>query len=437
VATQDPDAIWKPGYRGEVVYPVATAAGSAPRRRRRFAAVAIGVAMAAVTFGVLWSRFGHGDSAEPAARIPTSLRERWAVTLDRPVGAVTGTDHVIVAHAGGDLVLLDAGSGIERWRVPAPSAVGQLQVIDGVAVFHDMFGDASLAGFDLETGDQLWSRPLRHGPDVTLTGDSLVVPGFSAGGMVSSVEVVDPQTGQRRAAFEGEEVAMSATTIRRRVADVVEWYDRDTFQRRARIDLAALGLDRFQTEGAPTDAGLVIATYDRAWLIDADGSVVSSLELANKLNAPWSLDELDGSGRHVALQSVDATTMLTVSEGQLRELWTRPVAPVDWMMDHFRTIVTVRSHEGAEQVIDASTGRAIFSGRHPGLDGLTLASNGFIAGADPREDGSWTIVGYDFDGTELWRLPVPELGWPALIPGALLTIDNDAQDRAATLTLLS
>jgi hypothetical protein len=107
------------------------------------------------------------------------------------------------------------------------------------------------------------------------------------------------------------------------------------------------------------------------------------------------------------------------------------------MMDHFRTVVTVRDLEGAEQVVDASTGRAIFSGRQPGLDGLTLARNGFVAGTESGEDGSWTIVGYDFNGTELWRLPVPERGWPALLPGALLTVDHDTAGRATTLTLLS
>jgi hypothetical protein len=298
VATPDPDAMWKPGYHGEIIYPVA---GVTPPRRRRSTAVGVGVvaAVAVAVTAVAFSLVRDRDSGDSSAldRIPTQIRERWTVTLDQPVGVVTGTDRVIVAHAGAELVTLDAASGTERWRVPAPSDVGAVQMIDGVVVFQDLSrGDESLTAFDVDDGDRLWSRALRRAPAVTLTGDSVVIPGFSAGGMVSSVELVDPRTGRRLAAFEGEEITMSSTAIRRRVDDVVEWYDRDTFDLRDRVDLASLGLGHLRTAGAPTDAGLVVATFDRAWLLDRDGTVVSSLSLSNKLTAPWSVDELDGSG---------------------------------------------------------------------------------------------------------------------------------------------
>src|SRR5262249_43750882 len=155
-------------------------------------------------------------------------------------------------------------------------------------------------------------------------------------------EFLDPQTGTREAAFEGQEVTLSSTSIRRRVGNVSEWYDRNTFDLRAKIDLARLDLDGLRTAGAPTDAGLVLATYDRAWLVDRDGEVVSSLTLSKKLVAPWSLDELDGSGRYLVLQGVNSTTLLSIRDGQLVELWTRPVAPIDWMMDYSRTVLTVQ-----------------------------------------------------------------------------------------------
>ncbi len=441
MASQDPDAIWKPGYTGEIVYPAAPPTGdSAPRRRARL--VGVGV-LAAALVGVTVSRLGNDrDAGETSPdRIPTEVRERWTTTLDRPVATVTGNADVVVALAGGELVTLDAGSGSERWRVPAPARVGELEVIDSVVVFHDVSPDGStLAAFDVGDGHLVWSKMLRRGPDVTLADDELVVPGFGAGGMVSSLEFLDARTGRRRAAFEGEEVSMSSTAIRRRVDDRVEWYDRDTFDRRASVDLGPLGLDRFRTAGAPTDAGLVIATFDRAWLLDPHGAVVSSLSFSTKLTAPWSLDETDGSGRYVALQGVNETTMLTVRDGELRELWTRPVAPVEWMTDFSRTIFTSERWNDGEpkmQVVDAATGRAIFSGRPPRLDGLSLRSNGFVAGTEAREDGTWTAVGYDFDGRELWRLPVPDRGWPTLLPGALLTVGYDAEVRTTTLTLLS
>jgi hypothetical protein len=445
VPRDDPDEIWKPGYTGEIVYPTAATASPRPSRRRWLTAVAVVVAAVAATAVVMVPRLsGDDDGTEASAldRIPTQIRARWTARFDGPVGAVTGTEDVIVARAGAELVALDAGSGAELWRVPVPGEAGELEVMDGVVVYHDVADTPqSLAGFDLHDGHRLWSMELRQGPQMTLAGDNVVIPGFSASGMVNFVEFLDPQTGGRLAAFEGQEIALSSTAIRRRVGDVVEWYDRDTFDLRARVDLARLGLHGLRIVGAPTDGGLVLATFDRAWLLDDAGQLVSSLSLSKKLVAPWSLDELDGSGRSVVLQGVDTTTLLTVRDGQLVELWTRPVAPIDWMMDYSRTILTVqqRSSEGSAlvRVVDAPTGRAIFSGRQPGLHGPALGRNGFVAGTEPADDGSWSVVGYDFNGAELWRLPVPQRGWPTLVPGALLTIDDDTDARATTLTLLS
>jgi PQQ-like domain len=442
VATQDPDAIWKPGYTGEIVYPAPTQESS-PRPRGAWL-VGAGVVAAIAIVGITVSRLVEDrDAGESSAldRIPTQIRERWTTTLDRPVVTVTGTADVVVALAGAELVTLDALSGAERWRVPAPAEVGELDVIDGVVVFHDLSPErSSLTAFDIRDGRRVWSKTLRHGPDVTLADDQLVVPGFGAGGMVSTLEFLDPRTGNRLAAFEGEEVSMSSTAIRRRVDDRVEWYDRDTFDLRAGVDLAPLGLDRLRTSGAPTDAGLVIATFDRAWLLDPDGAVVSSLSFSTRLTAPWSLDETDGSGRYVALQGVNATTLLTIRDGRLDELWTRPVTPVEWMTDYSRTIFTAERWNDGDplmQVVDAATGQAIYSGRPRMLGGLPLSRNGFVAGTEPREDGTWTAVGYDFEGRELWRLPVPSRGWPMLLPGALLTLGYDAQVRTTRLTLLS
>jgi hypothetical protein len=245
VATQDPDAIWKPGFTGEIVYRPSATELTGPRRRRRLV-VAAGVASAAMLAVLALPRLtAEPDATDASAleRIPTQIRERWTAAFDQPIGAVTGTEDVIVALAGPELVMLDAGSGTQRWRVPAPNAVGELEVIDDVVVFlHAAGGRQSLSGFGLDDGHRLWSKTLRQGSEMTLAADKLVIPGFSAGGMVSSLEFLDPHMGSRLAAFEGEEVTMSSTAIRRRVNDVVEWYDRDTFDLLARVDLATLGL---------------------------------------------------------------------------------------------------------------------------------------------------------------------------------------------------
>ncbi len=444
MATHDPDAIWKPGYAGELAYHPVTRPQMRPPRRRRAIGLGLGL-VAAVTMSVfiVLRLTASGDTATsgPLDRIPAQIHERWTATLEGPVGAVTGTNDLVVVRAGRELVAFDAGSGIERWRAPAPSELGELEVLDAAVVYHDVSGRTeSLAGFDVRDGRRLWSRTLRDGPRVRLGGGSLVVADFTAGGVVDSLAVLDPRTGRRLAAFEGDEITMSSTAIRRRIGDVVEWYDRKTFELRDRIDLSILALDGVRTAGAPTDAGLVIATFDRAWLLDGDGAILSTVSFSQQLTAPWSLDELDGSGHYVMLQGLNATTLLTVRDGGLHEVWTRPVTPVDWMFDFSRTILAVRQSSdeaGGLQVIDASRGRAIFSGRQPRLFGPALGANGFVAGTEPSEDGSWSVVGYDFDGAELWRLRVPASGWPILLPGALLTVDQDADARAVTLTLLA
>jgi hypothetical protein len=441
VARKDRDAIWKPGYAGEVVYHRATTPVTRPPRRRR---LVIGIlAAVAMSVFVVTRLTADRDTATSAVldRIPTHIRARWTATLEGPVAAVTGTDDVVVAWAGTELIAFDAGSGTERWRVSAPSDVGEIEVIHGVVVFHDLSGRAqSLAGFDLHDGRRLWSRMLRQGPQARLAADGLVITGLTAGGIVNSLQLVDPRTGNRLAAFEGDDITMSSTTIRRRVGDVVEWYDRTTFDLRDRIDLSTLALDRFHTAGVATDAGLVIATFDRAWLLNDDGTILSAVSLSQQLDAPWDLDELDGSGHHIVLQGVNATTLLTVDDGTLHEEWTRPVAPVDWMIDYSRTVFAMGQRsddETALRVVAPTTARSIFSGRVPRLHGSALGGNGFVAGTEPTQDGSWSVVGYDFDGAELWRLPVATSGWPILLPGALLTVDQDDGAPAATLTLRS
>jgi hypothetical protein len=443
VGRKDRDAIWKPGYAGEVVYHRATTSVTRSRRRRRLV-IGFGLSAAVAMSVLIVPRLIAGRDAATSTeldRIPTHIRERWRATLDGPVAAVAGTDDVVVAWAGTELVAFDARSGSERWRVPAPSGVGEIEVIRGVVVFHDVSGRAQLlAGFDLHDGHRLWSRMLPQGPQARLAADGVVLTGFTGGGLVNSLQLVDPRTGIRLAALEGDEITLSSTTVRRRVGDVVEWYDRGTFDVRDRVDLSTLALDRFHTAAVATDAGLVVAAFDRAWLLDGHGTVLSAVSFSQQLDAPWGVDELDGSGHRLVLQGVNATTLLTVDDGTLHEEWTRPVAPVDWMIDYSRTMFAIRQRNDDEtglRVVGAATGRAIFSGQHPGLHGPALGSNGFVAGTDPTEDGSWSVVGYDFSGHELWRLPVPSSGWPILLPGALLTVSQAGDAPAATLTLRS
>ena len=444
MAARDPDAIWKPGYSGPVVY--AQPAQARPRRRRRLAVIIAGM-VAAIAVGLLVSRIvvgGDAGESSKGERIPTQVREQWTTKLGGPVFSVTGTTDSIVAMTGADpaLVALDAGTGAERWRVPASAQnLTSMDVIDDVVVVQYFSAEGgSLAGFDVQDGRRLWSVQLRRAREA-LVADERVVGSLSPMAE-SGIDLYDPATGARLGSIEGDEVSISSASVRRRAGDVVELFDRNTFAPKGRIDLAGLGLDRFAVSAASTDAGLVVATFDRAILIDDDGTVVSSLALSRRLDAPWVLDELDGSGRFLVLRGRSRTTLLTVREGALGELWTRPAQVVGWFVDESHQVLALQPVIGQPlpppmEVVEATSGRTIWSGQESTLRVAwtwgVLGRNGFIAAV---EDEPSTLGGYRLDGTLLWRLPVADRAWITFVPGALISVDVTTP-ASPTLTLFS
>jgi outer membrane protein assembly factor BamB len=451
VADRDPDAIWKPGYTGAVVW-------HPQRRPRRTWVLLVAVVAAAViaTGLTAWriTRDGEGDESA-GDRIPTHADERWTVTLDASsVATVTGSGDTIVAAVGPEprLVALDADSGVERWRVPAPDeSLISLEVGDDVVVadYLDAGGDQSLAGFDLGDGRRLWTARVAQGRGSIVT-DALIVPRFVRAQVTAVVDLLDVSSGNHLASIAADEISMSSTSIVRRQGDHVEWYDPDTLERRGRVDLDATDLQRFESSFAPTDAGLVAATSQRAVLVDASGTVVSSVRLSTGRDGPPTLDELDGSGRFVVVEGATETTMLTIRDGRLEALWTRSARAVDWLIDDSHQLLAILpwgDQPGAYdlgapwmEVVDATTGRPTWAGRLTrSVEGSfsVLGGNGFVAAGASTAFGPPTVAGYAFDGTELWRHPVVAGGRPlTLLSGALVAVGATASG-AATLTLLS
>jgi outer membrane protein assembly factor BamB len=417
----------------------------------------IPVAAATVAGGLAaWWTTRAGESDESAGdRIPIHADERWSVILDASsVAAVTSTGNTIVAATGPapTLLALDSRTGAERWRVPGrDDSLMALEVVDGVVVADYLAagGDQSLVGFDLGDGHRLWTATVGRGRGSVVT-DELVVSRFDRGEVRASVDLLDATTGTRITSIEADEISMSSTSIYRRQGDVIEWYDPDTFARRGQIDLAALGLERLEAAVAPTDVGLVVATSHGAVLVDASGSVLSSVPLSTERDGPPTLDELDGSGRFVVLQDATDTTMLTIVDGRLEALWTRSARAVDWLIDDSHQLLALLpwgDQPGAYdlgapwmEVVDAATGRPIWSGRLTrSVNGAfsVLGRNGFVAAGPPPQGATSWVAGYAFDGTELWRRAVTAGGAPlTLIPGALVAVGSTASG-AATLTLLA
>ncbi len=402
-----------------------------------------------------WTRRdGAGD--EPATdRIPAHAVERWSVTLDASsVAAVTGTGDSIVAAVGPEpqLVALDAGTGTERWRVPAPDqSLISLDVVDHIVVadYLDAGGDQSLAGFDLGDGRRLWTARVARGRG-SIVSDAMIVPRLEREQVTAVVDLLDVTNGIQVGALAADEIWMTSTSIILRQGDHVEWYDPGTFERWGRIELATLGLERFKAAVAPTEAGVVVATSQQAILVDASGTVISSVPLSTERDGPPTLDELDGSGDHVVLQGATNITMLTVRAGRLQVLWTRSARAVDWLIDDAHQLLAILpwgDQPGAYdlgapwmEIVDATSGDPIWAGRLTrSVEGSfsVLGRNGFIAAGVSPGDGPPSVAGYAFDGTELWRHPVLAGERPlTLLPGALVTVDTTASGEA-TVTLLS
>ena len=198
----DPDALWKPGYRGGFRTPErADVAKSARSGRRPPLAVAVAaLVLVAATVGLLTGvlrseRDAESDGADVPVDVAVAL-DRWSVTFDTTrFGAVTATDELVVAVVDrpGSVVALDRRDGAERWRRSAPgaSATGLDVVDDAVLVRHvEADGRGSAAAFDATSGAPLWARPLSVGETIDVVG-AAAIRRDRAG-----AERIDPRTGE-------------------------------------------------------------------------------------------------------------------------------------------------------------------------------------------------------------------------------------------------
>lgn len=335
--------------------------------------------------------------------------------------------------------------------------VAALEVVEGVvvSVYLDDDGEQSIAAFDVHDGQRLWSETLAMGGQAMIADGQILVVRFGPSGRVVAVEVVEPATGDRVGSVAGDEVALSRTSIQSRAGNAIDWYERASLEHRGRLELPADGLAGIPVAGvAPTEVGLVVAASGAVKLLDGGGAVQSAVQLSTEPDRydVLQVDELDGSGRFVALQGRGRLTMLSIDDGRLTELWGSRAWVVDWLIDDTRQLValvpqTDEVGDGGDaaggrslEIVDATTGDPVWTGRLARalvpFRGI-LTRNGFIAAAELEGNGSSAITGYAFDGTSRWRHPVADGVRTSFVPGALVTVDSDKTTGAATLTLLS
>lgn len=128
-------------------------------------------------------------------RIPTWFRSNKSpVAISGGVGLYD--DVVAVGSFDGDVILLDAESGEERWRKPVSSEVLSAPQPNGdVVVVHTV--DGKIHGLDLATGDKRWQYDnpqavlTLRGSATPLVTETLVVAGFDSG----KIAAIDPDNG--------------------------------------------------------------------------------------------------------------------------------------------------------------------------------------------------------------------------------------------------
>jgi len=185
--SSDPDALWKPGFAGEVVYPTrdpvpAPRLSRSLRHHRVLVGATIVVAALVAVTAIAITRLG-GDPAQAAApRLPLHGTERWSVTMPGQVWHITASDDVVLAAAHGSdarITALRADTGAELWSRSGDRArLAAVGIMGDTALFltSPSRGDDDLVGVDLHSGVERWRQPMpTKGSMVQVAGHHVLV----------------------------------------------------------------------------------------------------------------------------------------------------------------------------------------------------------------------------------------------------------------------
>ena len=215
------------------------------------------------------------------------VERQWSTTLDAPVALrVAGTAETVVVATGWKrgLTALERRSGALRWHVPLPEgSPTDLQVVDDVVVVIIAANGSMTAtiGFDVLTGAERWSRHLAAGESAHVAPAGVLVQVAPSGGPVTSVELLDPSTGEIARTVMGSEIRVASTGVLRRRGDRIDAASADSFTVVDTLDTAGLPTDVELAAIIHTDVGFVVSGPSGATLID-DGAVTSVIESSRR-----------------------------------------------------------------------------------------------------------------------------------------------------------
>jgi outer membrane protein assembly factor BamB len=479
----DPDAIWKPGFTGEVVHgqpvapplpppdppadaidgvalvavdePAAPAhAAPPPTHRRRLTPlqlVALGavVVIVAATLALTLPGGRHAPSPSAVEHIPTAAARQWSATVPGHVDSVIGTADVVLVTSAADgrtVTALDGRDGSRLWRrVLSPSGIEDITIIDGDVVYaaapgRDGVGD-ELVGLDSRSGEERWRRRLPGPFAAVMEGHRIIVQQVGTlHSELTELDLIDPHTGRTRRSIEGD-ITFFVDGVQTRDGDVFRLFDLDTFERIDEVSLPALHGEPARI--TPTETGTLAITATRAVLFDARGVPLSSHPLPPQEGglAPLVLN----LGGVVVVQSGEVVTALTVADGQIGAAWSRPGELADRTGSAEHALLAVQapssppspSSDAPIALVDASTGVTAWTGMAPVRPPeRLLADNGIVAEATGSHSRR-SLAGVGLDGTVLWRHTVTAGADTALIDGAVVEYEaTPGRNDKTTLTLL-
>ena len=454
----DPDALWKPGFAGEVVYP--TRGPPAPRasRPRRDHHLVVGAAVVVTLLAGVVAAFAvtRGEPGPPAAaapQVPTHVVTRWTATVPGQVWSVTASDDVVLAAAHGSrtsITALRADNGAELWSRSGDRATLAAVGIMGDTAFYltsPTRGDDDLVGVDLHTGAERWRRPVPTksslvqvaGHHVLVTRVALDRPWRTVG-----VDLLDADDGAIRASVDGSRVTIRGHDIEVRDGATFDLYDIETLARTTHVSIAELGDDPASV--VRVGDAIVALTTAQALLVDDSGAVRQRVPLrfANPVFDPYGLV----FGDHVAMLMSSGLVVLRLVDGTLQEVWRRDAYAMDEVVDGARPLVALSladplSTSGTDiptAVVDLASGATVWTGQldRPRSGGRILTATGFVADHSAPDPGGprRTIVGIDPHGRTMWTETVSPTTYAVVGSGALVTVEptpGHAADSTVTL----
>jgi hypothetical protein len=495
MSSEDPDAIWRPGFRGEITYPRrddgqparrqpfapapsrddasadveppgVTAATPPPtsvpvRRSRRGRFLACGVVTTIVAV-VAFTGVGSSDSLR-APQLPSSPRQQWAVTvvgeLNRSANVLATDDTVVVPlDRAPFLVAFDVHSGAERWRADTITApVVSLHALNGAAVAITGTGrDVSMTVYDLDDGSMRWTRPINApGAGPVITADLIGIATDDTDGPTSTttLEVFDTGSGETTAAVTGDSIQVRDDSVIVRRGRALQLLDPVTLEPLAdplNVDaLAALEPD-VTLEALATDAGVLLATVDTATLINNMGTTISTVQLAPAQPGDVGYLRLTAvSDTQSMLVTPHSVTLLATNHGALEALWGGPGLLAGTHFDNNHQLVALfepPASPGAGQgialtVIDTTNDRAVWAGTMPIglLQRNVLTATGFLAGTPtaPADTPDPPAVAYDLEGRSMWALPIADAADTIVLHDAIITATVHPLTDATTISRYS